>query len=372
MMRKISYLMLMSLVMVTTYSVTSCTDDDKVTSEEHSPFTSVFVGTDRHENGSGNNLSAMIQNVISHLDVPIPKVVIIGGDNVGSGGGAQGQPPFSIQDIYDEVYRNLDPNNTELLLTYGSHDQGCQEGYDVFFSGPHRCDGYYVYGISYAQMIYDADSTVLAAVANYQASLTETTTTTTTDGSTATHASGKKKKMYDGIDVNDRFGISAESGVRSFNTWVSSLSDNAPIIMMSHVPMHARRNDNLGGERWYLAISKAAENHDIILLFGHNHTLEEHGDSADQYVYLLTPGDSITVQDNVKDSVQQHELNFTYANAGYLKLGWASLLTLSDINRNGYYESMIIKRFTLYGEDNTTIGLTGKENPYTLQLKFGK
>ncbi len=369
-MKQYFYIQLMLLVMVTTFSISSCSDDDEVTTARYSPSTSVFIGTDRHENGSGNNLSAMIQNVISHLDVTIPKVVIVGGDNVGSGGGAQGQPPFSIQDVYDEVYRNLDANNTELLLTYGSHDQGCEEGYDVFFSGPHRCDGYYVYGISYAQMVYDTDSTVLAAVTNYQASLADTTTTT--GGNNTAHTSGQKIAMYDGIDVNDRFGISAESGVRCFDAWVSSLSDNAPIIMMSHVPMHARRNDNLGGERWYQAISKAAENHDIILLFGHNHTLEEHGNPADQYVYLLTPGDSITVQGNVKNYVHQHELNFTYANAGYLKLGWASLITFSDRNKNGYYESMNIRRFTLYGDDNTKIGLTGKENPYTLPLKFAK
>lgn len=98
-----------------------------------------------------------------------------------------------------------------------------------------------------------------------------------------------------------KFGISAESATASFTSWVSTLTDHEPIVVMTHVPIHAHRGDNPGGRRWFEALSHAAETHDVIVFYGHNHTLEEHGDNLDRNSYLLVLGDSISIQgDNIQ------------------------------------------------------------------------
>lgn len=320
-------------------SYASCTYNDyyECANKATSDSTSLFVATDRHENGTGNNLTALLQIVSNNLNVMPPRMVLLGGDYVGSGPdkGETGQPVFNLSDVTAEIVSVMGHDKCSSLLTYGSHDKGATEGYSDFFSGPHSCDGYYAYGISFAQMYYDTDS---ATTANF----------------------------YDGLDLSDSFGFSAESATLHFSSWIRSLSDNAPIVIMSHVPMHANRNDNPGALRWFNAISKAAKSHDIIMFFGHNHTLEEHGNPADRYDYLLTPGDSIYVQGT--DSVIGDTLNFSYANAGYIKLGYSSLVTFVDTDGNGAYDRMNIRRYSLTGEDLDSFGLTGKRNPYSITL----
>lgn len=147
---------------------------------EGEPYsTSLFVATDRHEAGGGNNLAAMLQLMAANQQVVMPQMVLLGGDYVGRGPdhGTTGQPAFSVEDIRSEVFRIMDPAKTELLLTYGSHDRGCTDGYSAFFSGPHRCDGYYVYGISYVQMVFATDSSAQAAIDLYLEQGDDTTST---------------------------------------------------------------------------------------------------------------------------------------------------------------------------------------------------
>ena len=166
--------------------------------------------------------------------------VILGGDYVGSGGGSN--PAFPISDLYNEIDSTLAPPYRDVVITYGSHDENCTDGYSAFFSGPRHQEGYYVYGISYAQMIYATD---------------------------------KDASDYNGLDIADRYGLSAESATANFAAWVRTLTDNSPIVVMSHVPMHANRRDNLGATAWYNVLTEAAEKHDIVFLWGHNHTNEE-------------------------------------------------------------------------------------------------
>ena len=342
--------------------------------------TSLFVATDRHEAGGGNNLSAMLQIMAANQNVVVPQTVLLGGDYVGRGPdhGETGQPAFSVEDIRSEVMRVMDPTQTELLLTYGSHDRGCTEGYNAFFSGPHRCDGYYVYGISYAQMVFATDSLAQVSIDLYLEQGDDTTSTTPppppSSDSTGTDTVPPRPsgpKAYNGIDAADPFGISAESATRRFTAWVNSLSDDAPIVVMSHVPIHAQRGDNPGGEAWFNALQDAAQHHDVILLFGHNHSLEERGDLADQEVYLLVPGDSISVQSDSAVGVQRHMMNFTYANAGYLKLGHSSLITFIDSHGSGQFDKVSIRRYSLDGTDNQYFGTTRHRNPYTASLRRG-
>ena len=370
------------LAICCTTAISSCVKDlpsDNEPNQALSSNTSLFVATDRHEAGDGNNLAAAIQFATSRLDAVVPSLVLLGGDYVGRGPdhGTAGQPAFSLADLRNEIYRTLDPLSTRTLFTYGSHDRGCTDGYQAFFSGPHRADGYYVYGISYAQMTFATDSLAQSAIERYlaqgdSADITPTpppdTAAADTTGSRPAPPPANGSRPYNGIDAADPFGISAESAAARFEAWVSSLNDHAPIVVMSHVPIHSRRGDNPGGLRWLDALNRAARQHDIILFFGHNHSLEERGDNADQYCYLLTPGDTLRVQGDSLQGSQLRTLGFTYANAGYLKLGWCTLVTFSDLDHDGHHDHVQLRRFNTTGIDNSQFGLTGKPNPYTLRL----
>lgn len=355
--------------------ITACATEDNPPVWE-GKTTSLFVASDRHEAGNGNNLAAAIQKVANRNGIVTPSVVLLGGDYVGSGpdAGDTGQPAFTLADLRSEIFSSLDPNKTEVFFTYGSHDRNCTDGYSAFFSGPHRCDGYYIYGISYAQMAYATDSLTRAAVALYDEqgdNIPGNNPPPANNDSTMPmpqQPSGGLR-AYNGIDIADPYGISAESASARFAAWADTLSGHDPIIVMSHVPIHASRNDNTGGLRWFNTLSRAAQKHDIVLLFGHNHTLEERGNSSDSGMYLLAPGDSITVQGDSVQGAQRQQLPFTYANAGYLKLGWCTLITFNDTDADSHPDYLQLRRFSAIGDKATLFGSTDKPNPWLITLK---
>lgn len=355
--------------------ITACTTEDNPPVWE-GKTTSLFVASDRHEAGNGNNLAAAIQKVANRNGIVTPSVVLLGGDYVGSGpdAGDTGQPAFTLADLRSEIFSSLNPNKTEIFFTYGSHDRNCTDGYSAFFSGPHRCDGYYIYGISYAQMAYATDSLTRAAVALYDEqgdNIPGNNSPPANNDSTMPmpqQPSGSLR-AYNGIDIADPYGISAESASARFAAWADTLSGHDPIIVMSHVPIHASRNDNPGGLRWFNTLSRAAQKHDIVLLFGHNHTLEERGNSSDSGMYLLAPGDSITVQGDSVQGAQRQQLPFTYANAGYIKLGWCTLITFNDTDADGHPDYLQLRRFSAIGDKATRFGSTDKPNPWLITLK---
>ena len=356
--------------------ITACATEDNPPVWE-GKTTSLFVASDRHEAGNGNNLAAAIQKVANRYGVVTPSVVLLGGDYVGSGpdAGDTGQPAFTLADLRSEIFSSLDPNKTEVFFTYGSHDRNCTDGYSAFFSGPHRCDGYYIYGISYAQMAYATDSLTRAAVALYdeQGDNIPGNNPPPPANNDSTMPMPQQPsgglRAYNGIDIADPYGISAESATARFAAWADTLSGHDPIIVMSHVPIHASRNDNPGGLRWFNALSRAAQKHDIVLLFGHNHTLEERGNSSDSGMYLLAPGDSITVQGDSVQGAQRQQLTFTYANAGYIKLGWCTLITFNDTDADGHPDYLQLRRFSAIGDKATLFGSTDKPNPWLITLK---
>ena len=355
--------------------LTSCVENvDNPSGGSTGYSTAIFVASDRHETGNGNNLTAMLAKAAAGSSTR-PQTVLLGGDYVG--GKKDMKPVFSINDLYDEIYAVVDPLNTRVMMTYGSHDVSCMEGYDAFYSGPRRCDGYYTYGISFAQMTFDTDSATVAAFRYYQEHPEEQDSPMPPpmpeegDGTMPIPPEGNMpiQKGYNGIDLADRYGISAESGAQSFIQWVSTIADHDPIVVMSHVPMHTNRGDNGGGLTWYKALATAALTHDVIVLWGHNHTMEEMGKPIDLDNYLLTAGDSIDVQGDSITGVVRCPLNFTYANAGYLKLGYASVITFTDTRRSGHYDTVELRRFSLNTDDtDNQFGLTGKQNPYVIEL----
>lgn len=339
---------------------------------------SLFTASDRHEMGSGNNLRALIKKSVEEAEVK-PDVVLLGGDYVG--GGKEMTPEFAINSLYEEVYASLEPATSDVMFTYGSHDNCCTDGYSAFFSGPHRCDGYYIYGISYLQMAAATDAAADAALALRKQLLSSGAPVSEFDDDDIILAAAG----YSGIDAADRYGKSAQAASENFLKWIDSLEDNAPIVVMSHMPLHYNRGDNLGGLVWYEALAKAAKTHDVIFLWGHNHTLEEKAADTsdrtdeklkDRFDYLLTPadlltpGDTIEIQGASKGKTEKKTIEFIYANAGYVKLGYGTVITFESTNRAGTYDSVTFHRYAVDDVDpETEIGFTGKSNPYTVDLQ---
>ncbi len=274
-----------------------------------------------------NDLTAILR--LAAEDGAAPEFVLLGGDNVGEGsdrsrdetGYPMGAPFFSMTAI-DAQVRAVFGDGPRTLYTYGSHDINATDRYeDVFFSGPVAGNGYYIYGITFSQMIHDTD---------------------------------RQAEKYEGKDAADPRGLSAQTASHLFLSWVRSLDDHLPIVVMSHVPLHAHRGDNLGAWTWTKALNAAAEDHDVIFLWGHNHTTEakEEDKQLERAHYLLLPGDRLTAQTwepdaegkavgsrtrlsedekEVREPVAQMEtLRFLYMNAGYITNGVGTLITFED------------------------------------------
>lgn len=289
-----------------------------------------------------NHLTEVLALVAA--DGVMPEVVLLGGDNVGDGGDRSidatgypiGAPYFSVTAM-DAQVRHVFGEGPRCLYTYGSHDIHATDSYEErFFSGPFSGSGYYIYGITFAQMIYDTQSQADAA-------------------------------HYAGKDAADPNGSCAQTASHRFLTWVNSLADQRPIIVMSHVPLHANRGDNVGAWTWTQALNAASERHDIIFLWGHNHTVEQR-DSArtvERANYLKLPGDALTVQswdangdgqavrkrDDARVS-RTETLRFIYMNAGYITNGVGTVLTFSDKNDDGEWTRLAVKRYALEGGES--------------------
>ena len=296
-----------------------------------------------------NRLTEVLNRV--YADGIVPDVVLLGGDFVGDGsdksldvtGYPMGAPFFSMKSVEAQI-RHVFGNAVQCLFTYGSHDRNSTDAYDsVFFSGPVTERGYYIYGISFAQMIFDTDEQA-------------------------------KREKYAGKDAADPNGLSAQTASRHFLDWVSSLEDDLPILIMSHVPLHARRGDNTGAWTWTKALNMAAEQHDILFLWGHNHTLEvkKERKAAEQAEYLKMPGESLTVQSVFKDDkgefvkkaedelvTRTEPLRFLYMNAGYITEGAGTVLTFADADDDGHWDDLTVRRYLDEGETR----------PWTVQLR---
>lgn len=306
-----------------------------------------------------NHLTDVLNLVSQDSEAVQPGLILLGGDNVGEGSDSSmdatgyplGAPPFSMKAV-DAQIAHVFGETVRGLYTYGSHDKNETGNYsDVFFSGPVRGDGYYLYGISFAQMIYDSDQQA--------------------------RAEDDRGRTYRGKDLTDSNGISAQTASHLFLSWVKSLDDHWPILVMSHVPIHAHRGDNSGAWTWARALNEAAENHDIVFLWGHNHTLErgKNEKATEQANYLLLPGDKITAQswmlneegkmvlrkavspasaESSEESkpkyeliTQEETLQFIYLNAGYITNGIGSLLTFTDLEEDGQWDRLTVKRYSL-------------------------
>ena len=116
-----------------------------------------------------------------------------------------------------------------------------------------------------------------------------------------------------------------------FNAKIQANYDK-PVFVVSHVPLHAGTRTIWNGTNGYdncalyakpifEAINAAAEDLNIIFLFGHNHSKDHDAFLGGSAIYLAK-GDNILIADGTGTKSWNHfttqTLNFTYLNAGYV------------------------------------------------------
>lgn len=245
----------------------------------------LFLATDRHANTS--ILAAMINAMESSIGENTLDYLALGGDMVGSGGD---HPTYNSSTVLGEVTgatSSLSAVNVDIVA--GIHDMNVNDDAGIVLpysgGGAQIFEGnkFYVYGVP--------ESCISGAVS----------------------------------------GVDPETEAKDFVTWASSVADKSKaIIVVSHYPLHQRRNDNDGAVYWASALNTVAAGDDttidrnVAFFWGHNHTGESNADTA---VYHVAPNGSISVEGGSSSQT----IYFTYANAGYLNAKHsATLVTITD------------------------------------------
>ena len=312
----------------------------------------ILVGSDIHAVNGDSRLQEALSLVSKELGGERLDTILLGGDYVGMTGERmrkslriipgvpiersmsaeqlqQWQPVFDVSDVRMEMEAALG-YRTRSFFTYGSHDKNALHGANAFFSGPASLGPCYLYGISFGQMRFA--STQQMTEAGYE-------------------------------DPDAPLG-GADRGAETFLRWIDSLANHKPILIMSHIPLHASRPGNKGASIWADAFHKAAESHDLFVLFGHNHTAEQRINTERCY-YLVPHGQTISIRDET-GAVKEDPLDYTYLNAGYIVSGCVTLLTLTGKDR---YDTVIIRRLSQQKEQQA-FGATGFSSPYSVSLRW--
>ena len=250
-----------------------------VTSQAAESKDVIFFATDRHEE------SSKLNSLLEALDYT-PGLVVLGGDHVNNtNSGSLATITSEIQSVYPGV---------QTFFTYAAHDPNVT-----------------------------ADSSNPYAFAR-----------------TGEYYKGEDYYVY-GVDQDDMQSASdAATASSTFVDWADNTAEDGKVIfVMCHMPIHKRRGDNAGGATWLNALNEVSDDHDVVFLWGHNHT----GESADDTsVYFVSPGSSITPQGGSSTTIQ-----FTYMNAGYIKNGYATMAVISD-------DSVVFSRYNTSGSVTDT------------------
>ena len=296
---------------------------------------SIFVGADIHEAMGKSRL----EEVLTLVKPAKPAIVLLGGDHVGVTGPDVSEedrarywtPEFSVEELRGRISRLLG-SGVESYFTYGSHDKKASEGESAFLAGAVSTDCCHLYGVSFSEMRF------------------------------ANEEQRRQDTRYDGIDSG-----AAEDGAVRFLEWAEGIEDHKPILVMSHLPLHRHRGDNLGASIWCAALNRAAEKHNVFVFFAHNHTAERRS-SLDRQYYLVPAGSAMEIQGSEKGENCQSVIRFTYLNAGYILMGCGTVLTFSDENGDEEYDTVTVRRYAQEAVD-TAFGDTGILSPYTVKLE---
>jgi len=404
-----------------------CSKEATNSSNENASCTPVgnvtlIVAVDRHErycrfddyaDSPSSNLPKLLE-LMKDEGLSSPDAALIAGDYVGRFGGG-GNFPFMLEDVQAEIDQVYGRGNVPGYFTYGSHDKLCYDSFvehedgsrdfhyicSGFFSGPAKRNGYYLYGISFSQVRFVDDEAAAASLNEMpgRGGRRRGPMPGAPADLPVYHYPGKGE-----ADMQDPYGHSAEAASERFLAWVNSLEDHDPIVVGSHMPLHKnpKRKDNLGGGVWAKALNEAAKGHDIFVVWGHNHTAEEmyeRGEERmasidDRKIYLVRPGETMTVptgkltllfgedgspvldrmgRQEYEAGGEDLEIDFTYMNAGYLKLGYASSVTFSDEDGDGHFDRVELRRYSLHLENNRTditdFGSSGYKSPFKAELR---
>lgn len=100
--------------------------------------------------------------------------------------------------------------------------------------------------------------------------------------------------------------------------------DLRPLIVLTHVPLHHTTRNSYADNRFasyiFNVLNKAAEQTDVIFLFGHNHS-GNYDDYIGGSVNYLAPGDTIRIPKPDQagaDCYTEETLKFIYTNCGYI------------------------------------------------------
>ncbi len=154
-----------------------------------------------------------------------------------------------------------------------------------------------------------------------------------------------------GFNAMTKGGETSRDSAAIFKRWVRKIDPSVPIIVLCHVPLWAKRGDNLGAPYWNEALNFAATGveditgednthettRNVIYLCGHNHTV-------DSKEYLYRPGTTMSVQIDTNESGGDDShgpfgsasgtissIYYTAMNAGYIKTsGNATLMDITE------------------------------------------
>ena len=271
----------------------------------------LFFGTDRHGDGS------IIANLINEMEADVGENKLeylgLGGDMVGSG---TNHPSYNSSTVLAEVTgatSSLTATNVDLVA--GVHDVACTDDAGILLpygggSGlRYTGDKYYVYGVEEYSISED-----------YKYS----------DNANPTHT----VPSYD--NYNDKVEEYISVQAQKFVDWANGadIDKSKVIIVLSHYPLHAKRNDNDGAYNWHQALNTVATGaasgdatveRDVVFFHGHNHT-------QDKTEYVYNVGDTMSIQNG--SSTKSETIYYTYATAGYLSQdrgnGQATLMAITD------------------------------------------
>jgi len=263
---------------------------------EADPAVAVFA-TDRHDN------ALVIGEVMAAVkaDGHSPALFCLGGDQVGGGPDIESNtnyaPELDAAFVQAEIFGALSREVCVAILQ-ASHDRNMSDSAGILFGEP---EGF-----------ASGEFNVFIVPETYMADAAE-----------------------------------AEKAAAVFTEWAQSeeVDANKPLVVLSHMPMHDLRGDNLGGHIWHEALNGVAAGEDgevirnIIFFHGHNHT-------ADGEEYYHPVGTSLAIQGATDDESCEETINYTYITAGYLdQNGDATVLRVED-------EQIVVDKYSAGGGEN--------------------